>query len=295
LIPKADPSSRQRAPAAPRSSLGVDVGATLTKLAAQDASGEMSLRVLPSRGLEAAVGEIEALAPERLGLTGAGAAALAARLPGGPAPMVEFAAWHAGAQELLARQGVAPVVKDLLVALGTGTSVLLVEPERYTRVGGTALGGGTLLGLGAALVGTADFEEFTALAAGGDRRRVDLLVSDIDPTGALPLPGELTAACFARLAQPSGIAGASRSDLAHALLGLVGDHVALLCAVLAALTGAQRILFGGSPLRGNPHLRRLLAGAAAAGREVIFLADGEFAGAVGALRLAQPCRTACLR
>ena len=37
--------------------------------------------------------------------------------------------------------------------------MLLVEPERATRVGGTALGGGTLLGLGSALVGTADFDE----------------------------------------------------------------------------------------------------------------------------------------
>ena len=61
----------------------------------------------------------------------------------------EFDAWRAGAIRLLERQGEKPPERDLLVSLGTGTSMLLVEPGRANRVGGTALGGGTLLGLGA--------------------------------------------------------------------------------------------------------------------------------------------------
>ena len=133
--------------------------------------------------------------------------------------------------------------------------------------------------------GTADFDELMTLAAQGDRRRVDLLVSDIDPDGVIPLPRDLTASAMAKLAVTPD--APKPSDLAHALIGLIGENVGLLAGALAALTGAIRIVFAGTTLRRNPTLRSLLAGATAAGgQEVIFLKDGEFAGAIGALELA---------
>ena len=69
-------------------------------------------------------------------------------------------------------------------------------------------------------------------------------------------------------------------------MGLVGENVALICAGLAALTGARRLVFGGSTLRGNESLREVLQGILGAlGRDLVFLEDGEFAGALGALLL----------
>ena len=268
-----------------------DVGATLAKLVVRRADGRLGFRLVPSHAIEQAAREVEQLLPDRLGLTGGGAPELARLLGFDTDPVNEFDAWRVGSRALLARQGEPAGERDLLVSLGTGTSVLLVEPERATRVGGTALGGGTLLGLGSALVGTADFDELVTLAAGGDRRNVDLLVSDIYRGGSLPLPGDLNASSFAKLARASTDAPADRSDLAHALMGLVGENIALICNGLAALTQARRLVFGGATLRNNAALREILESLIAMlGREVIFLVDGEFAGALGALELCEGTR-----
>ncbi len=280
MIPYADRST-QDAP-----TVGVDAGATLSKLAIRQASGELGLRIVPSSAIEQAAQEVESLAPDPLGLTGAGAPRLRRLLGLDTTCVSEFEAWCAGASVLLARQGAAATERDLLVSLGTGTSVLLIEPGSTRRVGGSALGGGTLLGLSAAALGIADYPEFLALALRGDRRKVDLLVGDIDPSGNLPLPAEVTASSLAKLAWKGANRKADPADLAHALIGLVGENVGMLCGMMAVQNDAKRILYGGSTLRGNGPLRDLLAiFGPVYGREIIFLEDGEFAGALGALEL----------
>jgi type II pantothenate kinase len=187
---------------------------------------------------------------------------------------------------LLRDQAAAPSERHLVVSVGTGTSVLLADGLSTSRLGGTALGGGTVVGLGAVLLGSSRFEEIADLATRGDRRRVDLLVSDIYRAGEFPLASDLTAANFGRLGR-SGEKLPAREDLAHALMGLVGENIALVCAGLAAAAQAPRIVFGGSTLRANPTLQQILGQiTAAVGREPIFLREGEFAGALGSLLLA---------
>jgi type II pantothenate kinase len=267
--------------------LGLDVGATLAKLAIARGEGRVEYRLAPAHAIEPLALEVEGLAPERVGVTGGGALQLVRSLSLDTASVGEFEAWGAGSHALLHQQGRATGERHLLVSLGTGTSAMLVDGDHVTRVGGTALGGGTLLGLGAALTGVADFDRLVSLAAGGDRRRVDLLVSDIYRAGGLPLPGDLTAACFGKLAAPARGEPPAPRDLAHAVIGLVGENVGLICGALALTAGVRRILFGGSTLRGNPVLVEILGGLCTRmGREAVFLRNGEFAGALGALEIA---------
>jgi type II pantothenate kinase len=264
--------------------MGVDTGASLAKLAVREA-GALRHELLPASALDAVAARVTALGPRSLGLTGAGAAELSRRLAGEGVRVTEFAAWGAGVRRLLAAQR--PDVSEpyLLVSLGTGTSVLLVQGLGVSRVGGTALGGGTVMGLGGLLLRGASFEEICALAASGDRRRVDLLVSDIYRAGEIALAGDATAANFGKPLVHAGEAQAS--DVANAIMGLVGENVALICASLAAAHGVRSIVYGGSTLRGNRSLRDVLGLISAAfGREPVFLAEGEFAGALGALELA---------
>jgi type II pantothenate kinase len=268
--------------------LGIDVGATLAKLAIARGEGRVEYRLAPAHAIERLALEVEGLAPERVGVTGGGALPLARCLSLDTTAVGEFEAWGVGSRALLQQDGRASGERHLLVSLGTGTSAMLVDGERVARVGGTALGGGTLLGLGAALTGLADFDRLVSLAAGGDRRRVDLLVSDIYRAGEPPLPGDLTAASFGKLAAAAPGETPAPRDLAHAVVGLVGENVALICCGLAHGAGVKRIVFGGSTLRGNPVLVDLLRVLCTAmGREPVFLRDGEFAGALGALAIAQ--------
>jgi type II pantothenate kinase len=263
---------------------GADVGATLVKIAMRDSRGATTTDTLPAEALDAVAERLRHLEPRRLGLTGGGAPLLVERLAQ-PAVLVgEFEAWAEGARQLLGRD--APE-RFLVVSVGTGTSALLVEPGRVKRVGGTALGGGTIVGLGAALCGVRDFDAIVALAARGDRRRVDLLIRDIYPSGDFLLPGDVNAASFAKLAR-TDCGSPDTADLAHGIMGLVGENVGLICAGLAARLEAPLIAFGGSTLRDNPALTAILGGVCAVlGRKPHFLADGPFAGAVGALALAE--------
>jgi type II pantothenate kinase len=266
---------------------GVDAGATLLKVALRDATGAIDERIFAADAQERAARWLAGAEVGRVGLTGGSAGELSRAIPGA-VTVNEFAAWGTGAAALLAEQEAAPPGRYLLVSLGTGTSVLLVDGLSVSRVGGTALGGGTLLGLGAVLAGTSDFERLAALAAAGSRRQVDLLVSDIYRAGEFSLVGEITASNFGKLA-PRLAAGESVSppDMAHALVGLVGENVALVCAGLAAAAQVTRIVFGGTTLRGNPALEEILSAITRAlGREPLFLRRGEFAGALGALLLA---------
>jgi len=267
--------------------IGVDAGATLVKIVTRSPEGELSYRLEPATALSKVVETIQAARPERVGITGGGAAKLEQKLGGHTLRVNEFAAWGNGAAELLKDAELGTTRRYLLVSLGTGTSVMLVDGMAVSRIGGTALGGGTVVGLGAVLLDRSDFSEIAALAGCGDRRRVDLLVSDIYQPGEIPLLGELTAASFGKLARLGDGQGTPlREDLAHAVMGLVGENVALICAGLGAAHQVDRVVFGGSTLRNNRTLREVLQLITAAlGHETIFLQNGEFAGALGALQL----------
>ena len=81
-----------------------------------------------------------------------------------------------------------PLLPLLLVNVGSGVSCLVVNKEGYTRVGGTALGGASFLGLARALTSATTYREALALAARGDSSEVDTLVEDIyGSTGCIDL------------------------------------------------------------------------------------------------------------
>ncbi len=265
--------------------IGIDFGASLIKVAIRR-GGETQYRVLPASDPGSAEALVSQLTPRRIGLTGGGASELARRLGKDAVRVNEFAAWGAGASALLEAQSISAPRPFMLVSLGTGTSVMLADRMAMSRVGGTALGGGTLMGLGRLLLGDCSFEQICALALRGDRRHVDLLVSDIYRPGEIPLGGDLTAASFGKAKLGSGEAPRPE-DVAASIVTMVGENVALICGGLAAPLALRHVVFGGSTLRENAPLKRVLAEITGAlGREAVFLASGEYAGALGALELA---------
>jgi type II pantothenate kinase len=277
--------------------LGLDVGATLTKIA-RVSSSEKSLpdfERMPSEDLEAVAAHLNALDPVRVGITGGGAIRLASMLTREALRASEFDAWGAGAIRLLRNIPDGPALdgRFLLVSLGTGTSILLVDRGKTTRVGGTPLGGGAVVGLGGVLTG-AGFEELCALAERGDSAAVDLRVSDIYGPDEIPLAADLTAASFGKLARDPRsqrtheLGERDRADRAASLMRLVGENVGLICGCLAAATGARHVVYGGSTLLANDSLARVLADVAKMfGLQSCLLPHGSFAGALGALELAR--------
>lgn len=258
--------------------IGVDVGSSLTKIAVQQPSGQVLYQLL-RRGQPCDIlRTLRGVQPASVGLTGGGAAQLASELGHSAVAVNEFTAWGTGANRLMPQ-----TEPYLLVSLGTGTSVMLVEEKDVRRLGGTALGGGTILGLGAALLGGGDFATTCALAAQGTRDSVDLLVRDIYPETDSPLNGNLTAAAFGRVARQGVVPPAP--DVAAAIMRLVGENVALIAGGHAQRLGLKKLVFGGSTLRDNPALAEVLREVSELlGLQGVILENGEFAGALGALQ-----------
>jgi type II pantothenate kinase len=260
--------------------VGLDVGATLCKLAV--VGGALETEHHPSHDVAHVRRRVEALAPDRVVATGGGASELGDTLAGRPVAHVpEFDAWAGGVPVVAAAEGVVLPERYLLVSLGTGTSILAVEGPTASRVGGTAVGGGTALGLAKLLLGVERFDELVALAARGDRRRVDLLVSEVYRAMPATVARSLTASNFAKLESTRP------EDLAHALLGLVGETVVLVSLGLARATRADSVAFCGTTLAGNTPLRAVIEDVATFfGLRALFLERGAYCGAVGAAVLA---------
>lgn len=286
--PTATPSVRAPAPAsADAVAVGVDAGATLAKIAIRATGNTPRFDFVPADDLLRVADRVREAGGASVGLTGGGAPELARLLAHHVSHVNEFAAWGVGAAELLRCASVDPHDRFLLVSVGTGTSIMLVDGMSVTRVGGTALGGGTVVGLGALLANVSGFDRLVELAARGERRHIDLLVRDIYRAGEIPLMGDLTASNFGRLARLDSDRAVDPADLAHALMGLVGENVALVCGGLAAAMQVRRIVYAGSTLRGNVALVDVLRTITTAlGREPVFPPGGEFAGALGALLFA---------
>ena len=66
------------------------------------------------------------------------------------------------------------------MSIGSGISIIKVNDNgSYQRVGGTMIGGGTLLGLANLLTGVKDFDTINELAMKGNNAGVDMLIKDI--------------------------------------------------------------------------------------------------------------------
>jgi len=195
-----------------------------------------------------------------------------------------------------------PFFPYLMVNMGSGVSMLRIDGRdeasgkiRYTRLGGTACGGATFLGL-VRLVADADsFEQALELVGRGDPTRANTLVKDIYGVGGcatLGLPPNMTAAYFGKLMNLKGRVWdeVAKADLAAALMMLVVQESVVLSRALSLLIEEQcghppPVFFVGGFLANNTFAQRVISrsywnlklGPA------LFLRHADFLGALGAL------------
>uniref|UniRef100_A0A669BUG3 4'-phosphopantetheine phosphatase n=1 Tax=Oreochromis niloticus TaxID=8128 RepID=A0A669BUG3_ORENI len=141
----------------------------------------------------------------------------------------------------------------LLVNIGSGVSIVKVESEdKFERIGGSSIGGGTFWGLGALLTKTKRFDELLQLASKGQHASVDMLVKDIygGSYGYLGLTGDLIASSFGKSATADK--EFSKEDMAKSLLHMISNDIGQLACLYAKLHNLSRVYFGGFFIRGHP-------------------------------------------
>uniref|UniRef100_A0A3B3XDG3 4'-phosphopantetheine phosphatase n=1 Tax=Poecilia mexicana TaxID=48701 RepID=A0A3B3XDG3_9TELE len=141
----------------------------------------------------------------------------------------------------------------LLVNIGSGVSIVKVESEdKFERIGGSSIGGGTFWGLGALLTKTKRFDELLQLASKGQHSSVDMLVKDIygGSYACLGLTGDLIASSFGKSATADK--EFSNEDMAKSLLHMISNDIGQLACLYAKLHNLSRVYFGGFFIRGHP-------------------------------------------
>lgn len=156
----------------------------------------------------------------------------------------------------------------LAVNVGTGTSV--VDTRKRKRVGGTGVGGGTIMGL-CSLFAEGSFEEYEAMAGRGNRKNVDLLVGDIcDSIG--DLSGDVTASNLSKLSREK-----SAEDCIAGVFNMVGETIGTVACTSLRGTDLGHITFLGSVVRSDL-LREILKGVCGLyGCDHAFSKDPQFA------------------
>ena len=113
----------------------------------------------------------------------------------------------------------------VIVSCGTGTCIVCcddnkTEKEKFRHLGGSAVGGGTILGLSKMLLGTDKIPEISALAEKGNLSKVDLRVGDIVGKSISTLPEDMTASNLGKSDN------SKKEDIAAGILNLVSEVIA---------------------------------------------------------------------
>ena len=162
-----------------------------------------------------------------------------------PATYKDIPIIKVGEADAVGRGGLqmAGLTEALVVSAGTGTAMIAARGTHCQHVTGSAVGGGTLLGLAKLCLGTADPLEIAALAAQGDPSHVDGTLEDVIGGGIGSLPADATAVNLGRIVKLSD--KPSREDLAAGLVTLVAQVIAVIALNAAKANGLERIVIVG--------------------------------------------------
>lgn len=135
----------------------------------------------------------------------------------------------------------------IIVSMGTGTAIVHAKREAHGKtainyLGGTGVGGGTLLGLTKKMLGVDTVEHIEQLCEGGDLSKVNLTIRDISKQqDQFPIGANLTAANFGKLSDM-----ATNEDIALGLCNMVAETIAMVAIFAARGHKLQNIVLTGN-------------------------------------------------
>lgn len=140
----------------------------------------------------------------------------------------------------------------LVVSMGTGTAMVHARADgRMKYLGGTGVGGGTLMGLSKLLLNAESIDHIEKMAERGSLDNVDLRIKDMTASSSLTqLEGDLTAANFGKLSDL-----ATKDDMALGIMNMVFETVGMVSIFAARSVGARDVIITGNVTR-LEHCRR---------------------------------------
>ena len=240
-----------------RTVIGIDVGGTTTKIVGfrKNSQGEKELiapqfvrATDPLTSIYGAFGKftaengLELCDIDRILMTGAGSSMITNGIYNLPCVSVpEFTGSGVGGLYL------SGLDEAIIVSMGTGTALNHAKktPDGKYEIkylGGTGVGGGTLVGLSRKMLGLDTVEHIETLCADGNLDNVDLRIKDISRNRSYHGINEnLTAANFGKVSDM-----ATPSDLALGIANMVAETVAMMAIFAARSYGLKDIVLIGN-------------------------------------------------
>ncbi|XAR48072.1 Pantothenate kinase [Bertholletia excelsa] len=146
----------------------------------------------------------------------------------------------------------------LLVNIGSGVSMIKVDgDDKFERVSGTSVGGGTFWGLGKLLTKCKSFDELLELSHEGNNRVIDMLVGDIYggmEYAKIGLTSTAIASSFGKaISEKKELKDYRPEDISRSLLRMISNNVGQIAYLNALRFGLKRIFFGGFFIRGHAY------------------------------------------
>ncbi|MDR2101949.1 MAG: pantothenate kinase [Treponema sp.] len=226
--------------------IGIDIGSTTTKAVSIE-SGRVvkKLRTKAADALTSATGafgkmilenDIKMAEIEKIMITGAGAAAIQNDIFGIPTTRVdEITAIGIGGMFLAGRENI------IITNIGTGTALIEAKRDKISHIGGSGVGGGTILGLSKKLLMTSDFSGIMEMAEQGNLKQVDLLLEDIMDRDLSFLNRESTASNFGKMLDT-----AKGEDIALGIINLVYQVIGMLSVFAAQSRNLKSVVITGN-------------------------------------------------
>lgn len=129
----------------------------------------------------------------------------------------------------------------IIVSMGTGTAYVMASRDQVKHIGGTGVGGGTLLGLSNKMLNIRHFDDLIAMAEGGNLAHIDLLIGDITKDPIVGLPPETTASNFGKISDL-----ATKADTALGIINLVFQTIGMLAVFATRIYQVSDVVLTGN-------------------------------------------------
>lgn len=227
--------------------IGIDVGGSTTKIVGYYEDGKLIGRLMVEAAdpLTSAYGALGKFVNEnklslsqvkQIVLTGVGASLFKEDIYGIPARQVdEFQAIGLGGLALSKKK------EGLIISMGTGTAFVRADKDGIRHIGGSGVGGGTVLGLCGRLCNARSFDTIVEMAHKGDLKKVDLNISDISAGDISTLSPEVTASNFGKMAD-----GLAAEDLARGVLNMVFQTIGMLAVFACRNDNVKDVIITGT-------------------------------------------------
>ena len=128
----------------------------------------------------------------------------------------------------------------VVVSMGTGTAFVSVKGDKISHIGGSGIGGGTIVGLCEKLFGVRDFSVLESLANKGDISNIDLTIGDITHARLSNMNDEITASNFGKVSDM-----ATPEDLAAGVFNMVIQSAGVLACFACKMQDTKSIILTG--------------------------------------------------